>query len=49
MIDLQREICKPALKLDFTAHSMMESLSEFGPGVVVGQTEINRGGRISNK
>ncbi len=47
MIDLQREICKPALKLDFTAHSTMESLSEFGPWVVVGQklTEINRGGR----
>jgi hypothetical protein len=30
MIDLLREICKLALKEDFTAHSIMESLSEFG-------------------
>ncbi len=25
MIDLYREICKPVLKLDFTAHSITES------------------------
>jgi hypothetical protein len=30
MIDLQREICKPGLKLDFTAHGITEYLSEFG-------------------
>jgi hypothetical protein len=30
MIDLSREICKQVLKLDFTAHGIMESLSEFG-------------------
>jgi hypothetical protein len=31
MIDLERErdICKPVLKLDFTAHGIKESLSEF--------------------
>jgi hypothetical protein len=31
MIDLLREICKPVLKLDFnfTAHGIVESLSEF--------------------
>jgi hypothetical protein len=29
IIDLQREICKPVVKLDFTAHGIMESLSEF--------------------
>ncbi len=29
MLDLSREICKPVLKLDFTAHDLMESLSEF--------------------
>jgi hypothetical protein len=28
MIDLSRKICKPVLKLDFTAHGLMESLSE---------------------
>jgi hypothetical protein len=28
MIDLSREICKPVLKLDFTVHDIMESLSE---------------------
>ncbi len=26
MFDLQREICKPVLKLDFMAHGKMESL-----------------------
>jgi hypothetical protein len=31
MLDLLREICKPVLKLDFTAHGKMESLSEYGP------------------
>jgi hypothetical protein len=31
MIDLQKETSKPVLKLDFTAHGIMESLSEFGP------------------
>jgi hypothetical protein len=30
MIDLQREICKPVLKLDLTAHGILESFSEFG-------------------
>ncbi len=30
MIDLYREICKTVLKLDFKAHTIMESLSEFG-------------------
>jgi hypothetical protein len=30
MFDLQREICKPVLILDFTAHGKMESLSEYG-------------------
>jgi hypothetical protein len=33
MIDLKREIFKPVLKLDFTAHGIlwhMKSLSEFG-------------------
>jgi hypothetical protein len=25
MIDLQREICKPVLKLDFKVHGIMES------------------------
>jgi hypothetical protein len=25
MIDLRREICKPVLKLDFSAHCIMES------------------------
>ncbi len=30
MIDLLREICKPVLKLDFTACAVMESLSELG-------------------
>jgi hypothetical protein len=30
MSDLYREICKPVLKLDFTAHGIMESLSELG-------------------
>jgi hypothetical protein len=28
MIDLSREICKPVLKLDFTAHDQMKSLSD---------------------
>jgi hypothetical protein len=28
MIDLSSEICKPVLKLDLTAHDLMESLSE---------------------
>jgi hypothetical protein len=34
MIDLWREICKPVLKLDFTAHALwsMESLSNFDSG-----------------
>jgi hypothetical protein len=31
MIDLRREICKPIIKLDFTAHDIMESLSESEP------------------
>jgi hypothetical protein len=31
MIDLYRGRCKTVLKLDFTAHDIMESLSEFGP------------------
>jgi hypothetical protein len=26
----QRKICKPVLKLDFTAPGVLESLSEFG-------------------
>jgi hypothetical protein len=30
MIDPWREICKKVLKLDFTAHGIMESLSDFG-------------------
>ncbi len=30
MLDLLREICKPVLILDFTAHSKMKSLSEYG-------------------
>jgi hypothetical protein len=30
MTDLYRKICKLVLKLDFTAHSIMEPLSEFG-------------------
>jgi hypothetical protein len=29
MIDLYSEICKPVL-MDFTAHGLIESLSEFG-------------------
>jgi hypothetical protein len=33
MIDLWREICKPVLKLDFSAHGIMESLSEFELGL----------------
>jgi hypothetical protein len=28
MIDLSRKICKLVLKLDFTAHGLMKSLSE---------------------
>jgi hypothetical protein len=28
---LEREICKPVLKLDFTTHDIMESLPEFVP------------------
>jgi hypothetical protein len=28
MIDLYEEICKQVLKLDFTAHGIMKSLSE---------------------
>jgi hypothetical protein len=32
MIDLQREIYKAVSKPDFTAHDIMESLSEFGLG-----------------
>ncbi len=32
MIDLYRKKCKPVLKLDFTAHCITESLSEFGLG-----------------
>ncbi len=31
MIVLSREICQPVIKLDFTAHVTMESLSEFEP------------------
>jgi hypothetical protein len=27
MIDFQREVCKPFLKLDFTSHGIIESLS----------------------
>jgi hypothetical protein len=30
MRDLYREICKPILKLVFTVHGLMKSLSEFG-------------------
>jgi hypothetical protein len=30
MLNLLREICKPVLILDFTAHGKMESLSKFG-------------------
>ncbi len=30
MIDLYTEICKPTLKLDFTAQDQLESLSEYG-------------------
>jgi hypothetical protein len=29
-MDLYREICTPVLKLDFTAHGIIEPLSEFG-------------------
>jgi hypothetical protein len=29
MIDLYRDICRPVLKLDLTAHGIVESLSEF--------------------
>jgi hypothetical protein len=29
-VSLLREICKPVLELDFTAHGVMGSLSEFG-------------------
>jgi hypothetical protein len=28
--DLYRDICTPGLKLDFTAHGIMESLPKFG-------------------
>ncbi len=35
MIDLYTEICKPVLQLDFTAHGIVESLSEFGLGSFV--------------
>jgi hypothetical protein len=31
MIDILREICKPVLKQDFTAHGIIESPLEFGP------------------
>ncbi len=31
-IDLQREICKQILKLDFTSYDVMEPLPEFGLG-----------------
>jgi hypothetical protein len=31
MIDLSKEICKQVLKLDFTAHGLLEPLSEFQP------------------
>jgi hypothetical protein len=30
LISREREICEPVLKLDFTAHGIMESFSEFG-------------------
>jgi hypothetical protein len=34
LYDFKREICKPVLKLDFTAHGIIESLSEFGLGTL---------------
>ncbi len=34
MIVFYKEICKPDLKLDFTAHGIMESLLESELGVV---------------
>ncbi len=30
MIDPEKDICKPVIKLDFTAHEKMAFLSEFG-------------------
>jgi hypothetical protein len=39
IIDM-REICKPVLKLDFTAHCIVESLSEFVPSYAHG-TQVN--------
>ncbi len=34
LYDFKREICKPDLKLDFAAHGIIESLSEFGLGTL---------------
>ncbi len=42
MIDLQRKICKPVLKLDFTARGILESLSEFGLCMVSQDITDNR-------
>jgi hypothetical protein len=41
MIDM-REICKPVLKLDCTADSIIETFSEFGPSSAHG-AEIDSG------
>jgi hypothetical protein len=37
-------ICKPVLKLDFTSHGIMGSLSEFGFSL---PTKLTRGGKGS--
>ncbi len=46
MIDLQRDISKPILKQDFTAHVILESLSEFfysGAGISKNYRVANSG------
>ncbi len=40
MTDLSREICKPVLKLDFAAHGLIESLSEFQLGTYLGKGRL---------
>ncbi len=43
MINLSRDICKPVLKLDFTARGLMESsLSEFQPNFRTQQNVFNK-------
>ena len=41
MIDLQREFCKPVIKLDLTAHGILEFLSEFEPSWEMRETAEN--------